>query len=212
MGQTSLAIMKILERDPAIRRDLRRGLINTSALAKYMHNEEGIDASIDAIVTALRRILEDKSLLAHDAAIKKVLQNSKVSLRNQMGLILLKRNDAVVDLLPKIVSPDVTSDPIRLIKGSEAVEILVDTRNLDKIKEIFPEDHIKQVRDDLGVVIIDLDPSTVETPGVFAAVLNELAINSINIVEAISCSTEFLIFVSDKDLPSSYTAVSELCQ
>ena len=48
-------VWKILDNNPSIRREMRRGLINMSALAKYIIHRKGVDATLDAVISAIRR-------------------------------------------------------------------------------------------------------------------------------------------------------------
>ena len=75
---------------------------------------------------------------------------------------------------------------------------------LDPDLHKLPKDYLKNLsKDDF----LKLD----QTPGVFAAILNELAINNINVYETLSCLFEIIIFVDEKDLLKSYEVLMGLC-
>ena len=48
-------VWKILDTSPSIQRDMSLGLINHSALARYIIEERNIDANLDAVLSAIRR-------------------------------------------------------------------------------------------------------------------------------------------------------------
>ena len=62
----------------------------------------------------------------------------------------------------------------------------------------------------LSAVIIRLAPSTVQTPGVYYAILKCLAWQNINVVDVVSTATEFTIFVGSDDLDRTFAALRRL--
>ena len=48
-------VTNFIEQDVSIRRGLTRGIINTRALAKYIHKNLMLSSSIDAVISAIRR-------------------------------------------------------------------------------------------------------------------------------------------------------------
>jgi aspartokinase len=50
------------------------------------------------------------------------------------------------------------------------------------------------------------------TPGILAMIANELAINTINIVEVMTCPPEMLFFVKKEDFQKASNVIHQLCQ
>jgi len=57
-----------------------------------------------------------------------------------------------------------------------------------------------------------MKPETQKTPGVIAIIANEIALNNINVIDFMSCVSEFLWFVQEEDLLKVYSAISQLWQ
>ncbi|MCK4859096.1 MAG: hypothetical protein KAS87_00890 [Candidatus Omnitrophica bacterium] len=210
-------VNNFIERDAVIQRDLSRGLINTSALAKYLIKEGKINASPDAVITAIRRNIEDNDYSKRFKDKKKIFIDSRVSSKNKMALVVLEKGEATLNLLSELFNKiNIHSgETIRLVKSSESLEILIDEKNLDKVLSVFAEDKIKRIRKNMGVVTINLSHDKLSklemTPGVFASVLNELAISNINALETILCLYEIMIFVDEKELLKAYEVLMGLC-
>lgn len=216
MTNVTSLVNNFIERDPVIQRDLARGLINTSALAKYIIKEVKIKSSPDAVVTAIRRNIEENGYDKKFKEKKKFFVDSRVSSKNKMAFVVLRKSEATLNLLSELFDKINIhgGETIRLAKGSESLEILIDEKNLDKVMSIFTEDKIKRIRKNIGVVTINLsevDSILESTPGVFASILNELAINNINVLETISCLYEIMLFVEEKNLLKSYEVLMRLC-
>ena len=48
-------VWKIIDTDVSLKKDLLRGIINVRSLANYILSTQKIDASLDAIISAIRR-------------------------------------------------------------------------------------------------------------------------------------------------------------
>ena len=49
------------------------------------------------------------------------------------------------------------------------------------------------------------------TYGILAVLANELAINSVNILEVMTCLPEMLLFVKEEDILKAYQVLYQLC-
>ena len=54
-------------------------------------------------------------------------------------------------------------------------------------------------------------PKMIVTYGILAVIANELAINSVNILEVMTCLPEMLLFVKDEDILKAYQILYHLC-
>jgi len=218
MTNVTSLVNNFIERDVVLQKDIARGLINTSALAKYIIKEVKIKSSPDAVVTAIRRNIEENGYDKRFKEKKKFFTNSIVSCKNKMAFIVLHKSEATLNLLSELFDKINIhgGETIRLAKSSESLEILIDEKNLDKVRSIFTQDKIKLIQKNTGVVTINLSKDDClnlnNTPGVFASILNELAINNISVHETISCLYEIMIFVDEKDLLKSYEVLMGLCE
>ena len=61
MTNITFKVWDMINNDPSIKRGLARGITNQRALAKYLLEKKEIDASLDAVITAIRRYHGDNA-------------------------------------------------------------------------------------------------------------------------------------------------------
>ena len=193
---------------------MQQDLINTRALAKYIIQNQNLDASLDAVIGALRRYepgrYEDVFKEAHNI----ILRNVNLSTRNNLSVVSFNKDAEVQEILPQLfdIVHYIKGDILRITQANESIKILVDTKKLDAVKRLFPKNKILTVEQDLAEINMSLDPRMQETKGILAIITTEFAIHGINIVEAITCPPELLWFVRGKDLVNAYNVLCALCQ
>lgn len=206
-------VWKTLDNSPIIRRAMSYGLINTRALAIYLINERKIDAPINAVISAIRRYQLDH----HDDIFKtaqEVISQTIISIKSRLANVALIKDAEIQGLLPKLFSiiQYNRGDVLRIIQADESIKILVDEKNLKKVKELFPEDKIIKVDENLAEINMHLHPEAVNTPGIITIASTELALNGINVIETMSCVPEMLWFVKEKDIIKAHQVLHQLCQ
>lgn len=206
-------VWKILDKNPSIRRDLSLGLINTRALAKYIITEHKMKTTLDAVISAIRRYelgrQDDVFIIAH----KLLCQTVNLSTRNGLAEVSLIKDNEVQQLLPDIfeIIQFVRGETLRIIQANESIRLLIDEKNLDKIKELFPKNKIIKIDREIAEINMRMHPDMRTTYGILAVIANELAINGINIMEVMSCFPEMLIFVEEKNILKAYQVLHQLC-
>jgi aspartokinase len=206
-------VWKILDENPSIRKEMSRGLINNTALAKYIIKEKKVTASIDAVSSALRRYKLDRYGDLFKTA-SKIISHSSVSTKNKLANVAIIKDNETQELLAKlftIVNYN-KGEVLRIIQADESIKILVDEKNLSKIKELFSKNKIINIDEDLAEINMHLAPGAVDTPGILSVISNELTLNGINVMETMSCVPEVLWFVKEKDALKAYTIIYQLCQ
>jgi len=207
-------VWKILDNNPSIRREMKRELINTSALAKYIINEKKVDATIDAVISAIRRYKLNKHDDVFDNAYKILGQTVNLSTKSNLAEISLVKDDDVQQLLPKLfnIIKYIRGDVLRVTQANESVRILIDEKNMDNVMKIFPKNKIITKEKDLAEINIYIHPKMQTTPGILAAIANELAINEINILEFMTCPPEMICVVKKDDLLWASNVLYKLCE
>ena len=211
MKNTTEEIWKILDNDPCIRINLGKGLINNRALAKFLIEKHNIDATMDAVISAVRRYKPKKYEDTYKKAIK-ILSNATISTKSRLANAAIIKDAEVQNLLPKLFSIIYYNrgDVLRIIQADESMKILIDEKNLDKLSKLFPEEKIIKVDKNLAELNMHLHPDAVNTPGLSGVITNELAINGINIMEIISCVPELLFFVNENDILKAHQVLYRL--
>jgi aspartokinase len=206
-------IWQLLDRNPCILTNMRYGLINIRALAQYLIKEERIDTNIDAVVSAIRRYNFDTHDTIFRNAHKIIREPTAISTRSPLAILSVVKDTEVQNILPQfysVIQPD-QGDVLRVIQGNRSIKIIIDTHNLERVKDLFSEKDILAIDKNLGEICVhNMVRNGRITPGILAISANELAINSINILEIMSGSSEILWFVEERDIQKAYNVLYQL--
>ncbi len=207
-------VWKILDENPSIRREMSRGLINASALARYMIKEKKIDASLDAVIGAIRRYELDRHDDIFNTAYKLLGQTVNISTKSNLAEISLIKDSEVQQILPKLfgIIQYIRGDVLRVTQANESIRILIDEKNMDNVISLFPKDKIITEETDLAEINIYIHPKMQTTPGILAVIASELATNGINIVEVMTCPPEMIWVVKKEELVKASDVLFQLCQ
>ena len=189
-------VWNILKSDLALQKDLDKGLINVRGLAKYILNKYSLEASLDAVISAIRRFEAEKVYEKEDKVILSLFKDAKIATRNNIACLTIKK--AGLKSMKAVLDKD-----IRAIIGTEEIKIICEKKYLEDIKEIFSDD-VEKVEEDLSELDIVISEKAVKQKGVLARISNEIALHNINILESIICPPEFLIYVKEKDAVKTY--------
>ncbi len=207
-------IWRILDNDPSIRRELQRGLINTSALARYLIKEKKIHGTLDAAINAIRRYHFDQYDDIFTKATKILSQAVNISTKsNLVEISLIKDSDvqkALSDVF-KIISY-VRGDTLRIMQANDSIRLLIDKKNMDEVLSLLPKNKIISKELHLSEINIYIHPLMQKTPGILAMLANELSINGINIVEVMTCPPEMLFIIKKEDFQRASNVIHHLCQ
>ncbi len=187
----SQTVSDIIGSDLSLQKDLRRGLINHRALARYLLEKYNLDASLDAVISAIRRI-EIEPLKDFDKKITGFFKDATISTRNNLVCFTLKKE--ALYLLPKVINKN-----IRVVTGTDEINVIAEKPKYESLQDIFSQYTIK-IEKDIGEVSIRLAEEAAKTRGVMSRIANEISLNKINIEQLLISVPEFLIYVKDKDV------------
>ncbi|MEK6916769.1 MAG: hypothetical protein AABW92_03415 [Nanoarchaeota archaeon] len=192
---------------PSIRDCVSKGLINYSALAREICDELKID-SFDAVLIAIRRyFLKINSNENQEKEILKLLKNVKVRVRNKILVTIMDkpRDMEKIYMFQKKIKKD--KGDFNLIEGENSITLVTNSKYSKEIKEEFKHWIIKNSENLVQIAII-FDPQIETTPGIVNYVYGLLAENGINILEEMSCWTDLMIIIDEKDLAKTMKVLS----
>ena len=206
-------VWRFIDTDISLKKDLSRKIINVRSLANHIIDSQKISASLDAVISAIRRYNLDTKKHEDAGSIHSVLKQARVAIRTKMSSLLLKRTDFVKTKLgrPDKLMDFQGHDIIRVLEGSQALTIVIDQKNLEKIKSTFPKDLILEENKKVGMVEINYPRILKKTPGVFSIIYNELAENDISIIDALISSNEHILIIEEEKLLKAFELVQKLC-
>jgi len=204
-------VWKILDNSPYIKKVMSQGLVNTTALAKYLIVNKNVKGTLDAVSSAIRRYNFDHYEDIFSNA-NKIVSLGEISTKSKLANISLIKDSEVEKILPKLFSiiQFHRGDVLRIIQADEAIKILVNEKNLDTVKNLFSNKKIIKIDRNLAEINMHLHPDAVKTPGIISVISTELAINGVNIMETMSCVPEMLWFVKEPDLLKAYNVIYQL--
>ena len=194
-----------IEREPSLKLDLSRELINVRALARLIAKESKLHSTEDAIISAIRRYPLEGTISGMQKAIE-VARQSRISTRSKIVNVALLKDREIQEQLSELFSliNFDRGEILRLVQGEESIKVMVDERNLEKVLDVFPKRKILHIHKNLAEINLRLHPQAVNTPGTILVFCTELARNGVNMVEIMSCVPELLIFVEERDLLKAY--------
>ena len=203
-----------LNSEPSIKKELKRGIVNIMALAKHIVKAKDLKSSVDAVISAIRRYVDEEKYESKFYNVEKIIKSSRISTKNKIAVITMKRDTQIIELLPKIFPLVELSrgDVMRLSEGKVSIKLLVDEKNAQKVSDIFPSSKILDIKKNLSELNIHFGPGSGESVGVLATIMNELAANDIKIIESIGCLPEFMIFVDTKDILKAHEIMIKLAE
>ncbi len=214
---TSIAkeINKIIEEDVVIRRAFEKEIVSLKNLALYLIKKNKMQASADAVISAIRRYKEERPLEKKFETARKVIASSEdIRITSNILEIALEKNKQTQEILQKVF-PLIDYDKgeiVLVIQGEQAIKLIINDKNKDKILPLFPRKNILTIEKELAEINIQLSEEAVRTPGIITVLTTELMLYDINIVETMSCVPEMLFFVKQKDVVKSYEILFGLCK
>ena len=207
-------VWKIIDTDISLKKDLSRDIINIRSLAKHIINTQKINASIDAVISAIRRYEKAPEKKEESYSVYNVLKQARISTKTKMSSLLLKRTDEVKTMLgrPEKMLDFQSHEIIRVLEGSEALTIVFDRKNFEKIKSFFPSKAILEENKKVGMIEINYPKILKKTPGVFSIIYNELAENNISIIDALISSNEHILIIDEGKLLKAFELIYSLCK
>src|SRR3989344_4210156 len=212
---TSIAkiIAREIEDDVVVRRALEKGIVSMKALAVYLIKKKNLNASIDAVVSAIRRYKEENPLeKKYEKAGKIISESSDIRITTNITEIAVEKNEETQKILQKafsMVSYE-KGEILVIIQGEKAIKIIINAKNKDKVISLFSKKSIIHVEDNLAEINIHLSDDAVKTPGIISTLSTEFMLHDINIYESMSCVPEMLFFVKQRDVMKSYQVLSTL--
>ena len=216
MAHTTKEVKHILTNDIAVQSCLARDLINVRGLAKYIIDKYKLNASVDSVISAIRRFDASCEFYSHHNRIKDLFAGYSIKTTTNLSvidIIGMKDIKKCLDQFNSLVDID-KGDTLRLVKGNNHMRVIVDEHNLPKLKEAFIlYDKVNVINNLVELSIISKSTDSLnETKGVMARISNEMAMQNVNIVEMIFNADTISIYVDKKDYVNANSILVSLSE
>lgn len=205
MPTTTEITEEYIRKHPSIQDCLKKGIINYSSLARRIAEETEITkkSSIEAILIAARRYaVKIKNEKINEDAIIGLLKDAELDVKTRSVVVVIDKDiypDSLIDLEKDAKK---NRDFINIIEGVKTITILTTERYLNKIKQKFSRSIIKEYSN-LATLIIKTSQDIEAIPGVMSYLYSLLGNRGINIIETMSCWTDTILVIDEKDVPSA---------
>lgn len=202
-----------LRQDGVVREALRRGIVNQRALARWLLERNGWEATEEAVLSALRRALAEVETSPLERA-EAIFARAHLNMRSHVGIIKLSKTSEVQRLLPKLfdVVDYTKGEALRIIQSERSVKILLDEVNMPHVLRLLRNEHVEETTRRVTEINVVLPMESKTTPGIGALMMNALALQGINILEFVTGIPEVLLFVAEDDALAAYEALANLIQ
>ena len=122
-------VWHILQSDLAIQKDLQRKLLNTRALAKHIITKYPIRASLDSVISAIRRFQSQEKFAEEEKALLGCFKGAVVSTKNNVVCVTLQMRPS--EFFKKFSA--LNNPSLRITRGSWEVKVIVELPYLNDI-------------------------------------------------------------------------------
>ncbi len=208
MSVTKL-VWQYIDGHPSIKDCIKNRLINYSQLSRKIIKTLNLsNDDFDAVLIACRRyhwqiskayVLEEKII--------DLLAKSKVEVKNKVAVVVLNKAIYSEDLIGIEKKAKRNDAVFYAIEGSKAITLVVSVELLEEIKKVF-ESSVRKSWKDLALVVIK-SPEDLQdtTPGFVSFLTGKISHQGVNILEIMSCWSETLLVVNEKDISMVLSAI-----
>lgn len=183
---------------PSLRECLARGLINHSALARQICDELKIE-QFDGVLAAIKRFGNRLSLGAQDQNVMKLLRDVQIRVSNRLAIAVASAppNFEKLFLLQRRIRKE--RRRFNMIDGDDFITLLFSQQYVADV-EACVGNSLKSMVSNLAQINLVFDARIETTPGVVAQLYGVLAYHGINVREEMSCWTDVILVVDERDL------------
>lgn len=199
-------VWRYIAEDASIQKDLQRCLINVRGLARYLIEKHSIGASMDAVISAIRRFETEQVFQDNTKDIDAVMKSAVITTKNFVTCITMKEMEYKT-ISTDYVGKNILKENFRMVKSKEIIKLFLNQKDIEKKLELFSKGNVLSVTKDLAEIRVTMNNKATETVGVLARLSHEIALHDVPIFELISAIPELLIYVRSDDLVRAHKAV-----
>jgi hypothetical protein len=201
-----------IEVHPSVKDCISKDLINYSSLARQIMRELSIKNE-EAVMIACRRYAVKLSKQDHEKEILKVIGNSRLEVKTKICSVTAKNDWTVLQRLESVFQRLINEKAImQLIQGAHAITVIAEEKLKNDIINAVGKENILRVRQDLVEITVRSPEKITDTSGVVSYLSSNLAENSINVAETVSCYTDTIFIVDERDMIAAYSLLSRIIE
>lgn len=216
MVTISQVVENIIRKSPFLEEALFDELINISSLARKIQPE--IEKTLHkkvkkgAIIMAINR-LSLSNFLSVNTKVKNFLKSlGDIVVRSGLSDYTFAYSDELTIKQTKLLKKLHLNKNIfcTFSQGIAERTVIISTAFKQEMAEIFKDEKVLSIRENLSSITIRLPQENIDIPGVYYVILRKLAWEGINLVEVISTTNEFTLVVDDTYIDQTFSILMKL--
>ncbi len=210
MPTTTELTEQYIAEHPSIKDCLIKGVLNYSKLSRKIAKDLNIQnkTSMEAILIACRRyeqkIKKQKPL---ENKIINLFKESELEIKTKIVVVIVEKGFYTKKLSQVEEKIRTNADLFYALEGTKAMTIIISEKNLPDLEKLFKK-HIKKISKNWAMIIIKSPEDIESTPGSLAYLYSLFGEKGINIGETLSCWTDTMLLIEEKDVPKAMDFLS----
>jgi hypothetical protein len=204
------AVKEAVKNDVFIQDAIMRGYANISAVARVLKPEVeklvGGGVNEESLITTLKRTRFEGSI---GQPVLHVLADSTLSVKTGIARIVLIKSQENIPRLQALFKEH-QDGFLEQVTGSSFITLVYEEHLRNELVRLFPKQVIISHTGELAAILVNSPQAIENTPGVVTTLYAQVYRRGINIEDTISCHTETMIVVKEKDVGKTLDALTEL--
>lgn len=204
---------KIIKRSRYLSEALSKGLINHTALARYIHKEvEEItfkQVTAASIVMAIKRL--DKKIKPGYKTFTIFQDAPDMIVRSNLSLIYLANSENLLEKFARLEKEGNSAQKRILFSYGRAESFVIYNKlNEESVIKILKEEKITRKFTHVSAITIHLPKGATETPGVFYFLIKSLSWEGVNILDILSTENELVLLFKSHDVNQAFGILNSI--
>lgn len=214
MISVSSAVETIISRSRYLSEAISKGIINFSALARYIQPEvEQLSqkkVSEASLIMALNRL--STTIKPNYKSTDIFTTPPNMTLRSNLSEIVVINSQSLLGKIPTLLelSDNQAKYLLTVTQGIFETTFIISHDIEEKAYEMLASEKITAKITNLSSITIQLPESSIQSPGILYSLLKSLAWEGINIIEIVSAHLEFTFVVNKKDVNKAFSILESL--
>ncbi|MDR0509251.1 MAG: ACT domain-containing protein [Candidatus Methanoplasma sp.] len=202
-----------IDAHPSVKDCIAKGLINYSSLARMIMKDLDVDNE-EAVMIACRRYAGRLNTTSdHELSILRILKDSRLEMRTKTCIVTAKNDWTVLHKMDNLFKDLWNENSImQCVQSASAVTIIADSMLRERIVDTVGRFNIIKIRENLVEIAVKSPEKIVDTSGVIAYLITNLSDAGINIEETVSCHTDTIFIVGERDMINAYSVLTKCIQ
>jgi|BEDMetMinimDraft_1075159.scaffolds.fasta_scaffold00143_11 aspartokinase len=205
----SYAVKETISADLALQDAISRGYANISGVARVIKPEVerkvGSPVKLESLITTLKRTKIDWKV---GEDVKRVIAQSTLSVRTGIEKTIVHSSEGNIHRLGQLLANHANSF-FGVAIGSLSITMIYEEALSQRVGSTFSDDILSSSKN-LAAIVVQSPPEIASTPGCVITLYGQVSRRGINIEETISCYTETMIVVQERDVGKALEALAEL--